>query len=124
MALRQDRYVSITSGVAGAAAVRDRELIGRLFNDNPLIPTNAILEFTDPDTVGQYFGTNSPEYLRAIFYFGFISKTLSAPQKLSFARYAKALAPPRIYGGKITSSLADFNAINAGTLNLTVGGEN
>jgi hypothetical protein len=31
--------------------------------------------------VGTYFGTTSPEYLRAVFYFGFISKLITAPKK-------------------------------------------
>lgn len=123
MAISIKRYVSIVSGVGAAAAVAQRELIGRLFNDNPLIPINAILEFTSSDDVGAYFGFQSPEYLRAVFYFGFVSKLIGSPKKLSFARYAKATAPARIYGGVSSTTLATFQGVNAGTLNLTIGGQ-
>lgn len=123
MAINIARYVQITSGVGGNAAVAQRELIGRLFNDNPLIPINAVLEFRTAADVGAYFGFQSLEYLRAVFYFGFVSKLTSAPKKLSFGRYAKATAPARIYGGALIATLAQLQAINAGTLNLTVGGQ-
>lgn len=121
--LRIARYVSITSGVGAGAAVPQRELIGRIFNDNPLIPVNAVLEFGTADDVGLYFGTLSPEYARALFYFGFVSKVITQAKKLSFGRYAKATAPARIYGGALTASLADLQAVVAGTLNLSVGGQ-
>lgn len=123
MAISIGRYVNIVSGVGAGAAVAQRELIGRLFNDNPLIPVNAILEFTSAANVGAYFGLNSPEYLRAVFYFGFVSKLISKAKKLSFARYAKATAPARVYGGVVPSTLAQLTAINAGSLNLTIGGQ-
>lgn len=121
--LSLSRYVLITSGVAAGAVVANRELIGRVFNDNPLIPANAVLEFTSASDVGKYFGTTSAEYLRALFYFGFVSKTINSPKKLSFARYAKATAPARVYGGVVTSALAAFTAIAAGTLNMSIGGQ-
>lgn len=123
MSIKISRYVAITSGVGAGAAVQQRELIGRLFNDNPLIPINAVLEFATADDVGAYFGFNSQEYLRAAFYFGWVSKLITSPKKLSFGRYAKATAPARIYGGALVAALADFNAVAAGTLNMSVGGQ-
>lgn len=123
MSIKISRYVSITSGVGGSSAVPQRELIGRLFNDNPLIPINAVLEFPGADDVGLYFGFGSQEYARAAFYFGWVSKLITRPKKLSFGRYAKATAPARVYGGVVTAALADFQNIIAGTLNLTIGGQ-
>jgi hypothetical protein len=123
MSIKISRYVSITSGVGAGATVQQRELIGRVFNDNPLIPVNAILEFTTDEDVGAYFGTLSAEYLRAVFYFGWVSKLITSPKKLSFGRYAKATAPARVYGGRLAAALADFQAVVAGSLTLVVGGQ-
>lgn len=123
MTISISRYVRIVSGVGAGAAVAQRELIGRLFNDNPLIPANAVLEFVSAADVGAYFGLASAEYLRAVFYFGFTSKLITAPKKLSFARYAKATAPARIYGGDAIATLATLQAVAAGTLGLNIGGQ-
>lgn len=123
MSIPISKYVLITSGVGAGAAVAARELIGRLFSDNPLSPGGAVIEFSSADDVGDYFGTASPEYLRAVFYFGFISKSITQPKKLSFAAWAKTARPARVYGAGLTATLADFNAVAAGTLSITVGGQ-
>lgn len=123
MSIDITRYVAITSGVAATGGVAQRELIGRLFSEDPKVPTNGILEFTSAANVGAYFGTGSIEYARAVFYFGFVSKSLSAPRKLSFARHARAASPARIYGSVPIGSLLAFQSVTAGTLSLTIGAQ-
>lgn len=123
MSIDITRYVQITSGVAATGGVAQRELIGRLFSEDAKVPTNGVLEFTSAANVGAYFGTGSVEYARAAFYFAFISKSLSAPRKLSFARHARTASPARIYGSVPIGSLLAFQAVTAGTLSLTIGAQ-
>jgi hypothetical protein len=123
MSIPISKYVLITSAVAGAAAVAQRELIGRMFSTDARTPTDAVVEFTSAADVGLYYGTPSQEYLRAVAYFGFTSKSLSRPRKLSFGRYALTAQPARIYGGKPVASLVTLQAITSGTLTVTIGGD-
>ena len=57
MAITSNKYVDITSGVGGAAAVGARELLLRLMTANELVPTGSVLlQFSDADSVMNYFG--------------------------------------------------------------------
>jgi hypothetical protein len=116
------RYVAITSGVVGAAAVPERELIGRFFTENPLAPTDTVLEFESAADVGTYFGSTSDEYKRAVFYFGWVSKNDTAPQKISFARWANVDVASTIYGNVATYSVSQFTSVTTGDFTLTLGG--
>lgn len=121
MAISLKKYVSITSGVGGGGAVRQRDLIGRIFTNNPRVPADAVVEVESSDDALAYFGSASEEYARALFYFSFISKLIVAPQKLSYARWASVASAPRIYGSRITTALSAFVAITTGTLTMTAG---
>jgi hypothetical protein len=121
MAISFDRYIKVTSGVGGAPVVARRELIGRLFTTNELAPTNTIIEFGSADEVLDYFGSSSEEYKRAVFYFSRVSKNITVPQKISFARWIDADKAPEIFGGKITATLAALKAITTGAFALTMG---
>lgn len=124
MSISIKRYVDIQSGVGAAVTVAQRDLIGRLFTSNPKVPADAVIEFDTLDDVALYFGGVSEEYKRAAFYFGFVSKSISSPRKLSFARWAKVASEARIYGGKVTATVADFVAIGAaGSISILVGGQ-
>jgi hypothetical protein len=123
MAISITKYVDITSGVGGNGAIRQRDLIGRIFADNPKIPVDSIVEVTAADDAATYFGSTSEEYLRALFYFSFVSKNITAPQKLQFARWAEAAAAPRIYGSRLTSTLTTLQGFTTGTLTITAGAD-
>lgn len=122
MSIRFKKYVDIVSGVGGNAPVATRDLILRIFSVNPLIPTGSFADFTTADQVGEYFGFNSEEYKRAAFYFGWVSKSITAAKKLSFARWADADTAPLIYGNTAAKLLATFTAIDAGGFTLSLGG--
>ena len=122
MAIAFSKYIQITSGVGAGVAVARRELIGRLFTINPLVPTGSILEFTTLADVGAYFGTTSEEYKRASYYFSFINKNINAPNKISYARWVNADAAPRIYGAALQTTLTALNLITDGAFSLTLGG--
>src|SRR4051812_47689543 len=114
MGIAFTKYVSITSTVQGAGPIRTRELIGRIFTTNALAPTGTLIEFTSAADVGNYFGTTSEEYLRALFYFGWISKNNTRPRKLGYSFWASVATAPLIFGAKNTYTLAMFTPIAAG----------
>lgn len=121
MSIAFSKYVSITSGVGGAGGIRAREFIGRIFTTSVLLPPGMYIEFTDLPSVGAFFGLASAEYSRAEFYFGWVSKLITAPSKISFARWVSAAVAPSIYGA-INPELAALNAVSAGGFTLTVAG--
>jgi hypothetical protein len=123
MAISIRRYVDIVSGVGAGSGVRNREFIGRMFSTNPLIPTKSLIDFETVEDVGDYFGTSSEEYARATMYFGFISKVITRPRKLTFARWTSTNAAPRIYGSKGQQAVGSWTSITGGTLSMTIGGE-
>lgn len=121
MSIPQKRYVAITSGVGGGAGVRLRDYILRMFTNAELVPPTQQVEFTDADSVGAYFGTTSNEYKRAAFYFGFVSKNVTKPNKLSFARWVDTAVAPKVFGNTALKSLATLAAVNSGSLSLDLG---
>lgn len=122
MAINFKRYVDIVSGVGGGAGVRLRDLILRLFTSSTLVPEKTVIEMDSAADVGSYFGTSSAEYLRAVFYFGFISKLITAPKKISFSRFSPSAVAAYIYGAKKLFSVSQFTGTTTGALKLTLGG--
>lgn len=122
MAITIQRYVDITSGVGGAAQVNTRQLIARFLSSNPVIPTSAIVEMTTLQDVADFFGTSSDEYLRAVDYFGYVSKTITSPNKISFSSYQPSGLAPRIYGGRQPATLSQLQAVTSGQFVLSIGG--
>ncbi|MGJ0509059.1 MAG: DUF3383 domain-containing protein [Methylocystis sp.] len=121
MAINFRKYVDITSGIGAGASVARRDLIGRLFSTNPLIPTKSLIEFDDIESVLAYFGSTSEEYKRAAFYFGWISKNITRAKKIAFARWADVAVAAQIFGDTDQKALATFTAISDGTFILNVG---
>ncbi len=121
MAIPFTRYVDIISGLGASSAVARRDLIGRFFTTSIEQPTETQSEFTSKGSVGDKFGTSSDEFKRASFYFGFVSKSITSPNKISFARWADTATAPTVLGGSITSTVAEFAAITTGSITITFG---
>lgn len=121
MAISFTRYIDITSGVGAATIVPRRDFVGRLFTDNNLLPPESFISFSTATEVASYFGSSSEEYLRALYYFNFISKNITSPQTIQFARWVNVDVAPRIYGISKTQILSTFTAITAGSFGLTIG---
>lgn len=116
-------YIDITSGVGGSSQVPTRNFGGMIITGNDLVPTGTIKTFTSAADVGTYFGTGSEEYARAEFYFGWVSKSITSPQELSFYFWnSDAATASKIFGGTPIDTLSAFNAITSGELDLTMGG--
>lgn len=114
------RYINIISGVGAGAGVRNRELILRVLTTNGLIPPGIVIEFGNADAVSAYFGSSSPEYARAARYFGFVSKSIRSPRKISFGRFVDTDLAPMIVGDSAAKTLNPWLSITTGTLNLTI----
>lgn len=122
MPISFQRYIDIQSSVGGVPAVTTRELIARIFTDNSLLPTQSQIEFTSVTDVGSYFGTASEEYLRAVFYLGWVSKNRTRPRKISYARWVDVATAPSIFGVAAVYAFEQFTGITAGSFTLTLGG--
>lgn len=122
MSISITRYIDITSGVGGATIVPERNLVCRLFTDNPLLPPQTFVQFTTLAQVAAYFGTTSQEYLRAQFYFSFVSKSLTTPQFIQFARWVDTAQAPMIFGIDLDFNYStQFSTISNGNFTLTIG---
>lgn len=125
MAISQNKYVNIISAVGGASSINQRDLMGRVFTTNALVPAGQIIEFTGGmvvalENIGAYFGITSDEYAFAAKYFQ-VNKKGQAPQKISFARYVDVATGAYLYG-KTGVKLATLQAITTGTLTISVNG--
>jgi hypothetical protein len=117
-----ERYVRIVSGVIGAQVVAMRELVGLRFTTNPLVPADSIVT-VDKDGADDLFGASAPESVFANQYFGYISPApASQAKRLRFAPWVDVARAARIYGARVNTLLATFQAVVAGTLPLTLAG--
>ncbi len=123
MAISITNYVDIKSGVGGASIVTTRSLVARLFTANALLPPQTFVEFDNAAEVASYFGVQSEEYQRAVFYFSWISKKQTQPQSIQFARWVKSAVAPMIFPLQNNASvLANWTSISSGSFILTFGG--
>lgn len=121
MSISIDRYVSITSGVAGAQAVAQRELVGLRFSTDPRVPVGELLSF-EKGGVDALLGADSPEAVFASQYFGYISPApASQAQKLRVAAWVDVDRAPQIFGVRTDNLLNDYKAVTDGSLALTMG---
>lgn len=119
MSISINRYVDITSGVGGGAAVAQRQLVGRIVTKSTHLASDEIFEATSASAVLAKFGNDvsSKEYRRAAAYFSFVSKTIKSPKMLSFVRWDTVTFRPPVFKGntepKTPSMLTDLKAMGA-----------
>lgn len=123
MPISQSKYVSITSGIGGQSAASRKDLGLRLFTTNALFPINTILEFTSALDVANFAGSTSAEATIASAYFGWVSKSITSPKKISFMRYSLASATaPTIRSTQELTALATLQAVTTGSMVINMGG--
>jgi len=121
MAIKMSRYVRIISSVSGASAVAQQKLTGRRFTTDPRVPVGAIVS-VQTGGADDYFGSDSPEAAFARQYFSYISPApASQAPELQFAAFPDVARPARVYGYKISSTLANFQSVLAGSMQIKVG---
>lgn len=122
MPISQSKYVSITSGIGGQSAAARKDLILRLFTTNALFPVNTVLEFTSSADVANFAGSASNEAKLANAYFGWVSKQVNTPRKISFMRYSLTATAPFIRSTATLGTVAQFAAITDGSMVISMGG--
>lgn len=124
MPISINRYVPITSGVIGAQSVAERSRCGLRFTTDPKVPAGSVVTLTDDIAAlaSAMFGNSSPDAEFAAQYAAYVSPPpASRANILRFAAYVNVDRAPRIYGAKIAPTLANFTAVTAGNLPLTLG---
>lgn len=121
MPISFSKYVNIVSAVGGAGVATARDLILRLVSTDFQIPSGSVVEFDTVAEVSDYFGSTSSEFLQAQFYFAFISKLATTPNKISFTHWADAATAPRVIGEAGSYAVGDYDGISDGTLTVTMG---
>ena len=85
MAIRKEKFVDITSKLGGASVASRRSLTARVFTASPALGFHQIAQFNNADEVMEFFGSDSKEYKFAVKYFGFVSKSATKAESISFA---------------------------------------
>lgn len=118
MSISLNRYVNINSQVGGQNLLTTRDLLGRLFTGNNLLPPQSFIQFSNPADVGNYFGITSEEYSRAQFYFTWINKNFESPDQIQFARYVPQSVI--VQNGTVVMGSPDISALT-NTAGIVVG---
>jgi hypothetical protein len=124
MAISLGKYVNITSAVGAGNTVATRNLIARFFTANSVLAPQSFLQFTSAADVGTFFGTTSEEYYRALFYFAWISKNLTTPTAIQYARWVESATAAQVYSipNQVQKTIMQWNSVTSGSFGLTIGG--
>lgn len=122
MSIPMKKYVAITSAVANTDGAARKDLIARIFTTNPLFAANTVYEFTSAADVADFAGAQSIEAKIASAYFGWISKTATQAQKISYMRYSKEPLAPFIYSTNRLTPIANFKTVTDGSMVINLGG--
>lgn len=122
MSIPMSKYVAITSAVANTAAASRKDLILRVFTTNERFAANTVYEFTSSADVAGFAGSQSAEAMIAGEYFGWVSKTATKAQKISFMRYSFEALAPYMYSTQALTPLATLKAVKDGSMIVNMGG--
>ena len=122
MSIPISKYVAITSAVANTDSVSRKELIARIFTNNPLFAANTVYEFTSSADVAAFAGSTSFEAQIASTYFAWVSKTATQAKKISFMRYSFEALAPYMYSTQKLTPLATLKGITDGSMVVNLGG--
>lgn len=104
----------------------DLEFNGLLLSPSEVIPsTQLVLPFPDADSVGEYFGLESPEYQAATIYFQGYNNSFKKPRAFYVGRRVAEAAAPFLRGGAFgtlpSATLAALKEVTNGGMTLTLG---
>ena len=119
--VNSNEFVKIVPSVLSAIG-SGFSLNGLLLTKNDNLPLGLPQYFTSADGVGEYLGVNSTEYAFAQKYFAANDNKTRTPSGLCICNYDLSAKAGWLRGGKISASVADFQAISDGTLEISFGG--
>lgn len=112
------QIVNMSPGVVDAGGAESR-LSGVVISQDDSLSPGLLYAFYDSTTVGDQFGTDSPEYAMATRYFGGIVNADQLPYVLYFMREVTAAEPARVLGARLSGlTLVKLKALT-GTLVVT-----
>ena len=121
MAIPASQIVKINPRVIQASG-RDLVLNGMFLTTSGLIPAGSVLGFSTADDVGKFFGTASDEYAVASVYFQGYKNSFKKPRQIFYGSRVNAAAGAWLRGAKYAGTLAQLQAVTAGTLDLKIDG--
>lgn len=104
---------------AGGSAL---DLNGLVLTTSIRPPIGTVPSFASASAVSDYFGPNSAEKGVADVYFAGFENSNRKPGALLFAQYPASAVAAYLRGAPLGMTLAELNAVTAGTLTLTVDG--
>ena len=120
MAISIKKYINIVSGVGAGTSVRTKDLILRIFTQSQFISPNTVIECESAEDVAGVFGYGSEEHKRATFYFSYISKTITAPKKISFFRDTTDDVDMAIFGESKNQMFETYSNVGVKKLYLLI----
>ena len=121
MAIPASQIVKINPRVIQASGT-DLVLNGLFLTTNSLIPAGSVMGFSTADDVGAFFGTASDEYAAASVYFAGYKNSFKKPRQVFYGSRVNAAVGAWLRGAKYAGTLAQLQAVTAGTLDLTIDG--
>lgn len=122
MSIPAKKLVDVIPGVVGVSGAA-LALSGLILTTNTAIPINSIMQFSTAAAVASFFGPSSTEADLAGVYFAGFDNSTAKPANLLFWQYPTASVAGYLRGGSVASmTLAQLQAIAAGTMTITVDG--
>ena len=94
--------------------------------NNILLPTTEpVKKFNNASSVGDFFGTNSDEYVRAVKYFKTSTQALNLPPYLYFGKWINTALAPYVFSSTIltpNNKLIELKAITSGNFTMSING--
>ena len=122
MSVNADKLVQIVPKILSGGTT-GLTFSGLVLSQNPLIPAGRVMQFASAQAVGTFFGLTSDEYNFAVPYFAGPVNATQLPQALYFASYNAEPVAAWLRGAAYTGTLETLQAINDGSMNITIDGE-
>lgn len=122
MSLPASAFFNVIPGVLGVAGAA-LTLSGLIMTTSNAVPIGSVSQFPDQPSVAAFFGPASVEASLATVYFNGFDNSTAKPGNILFAQYPTAPVAAYTRGGSVASmTLAQLQAIPAGTITVTVDG--
>lgn len=122
MSIPESAVVSVTLSASQQATSQNGFGLTCLFGESTFLPVAQRFDtFSGIDDVGTVYPTDSPEYLAASVYFAADADGNSAAE-LMIARMFTTAVAAELIGAPVQTTLAQFNAVAAGALTMTIDG--
>ena len=121
MAIPASQIVKINPRVIQASGT-DLVLNGMFLTTNSLIPAGGVMGFSTADDVAAFFGSASEEYRVASVYFAGYKNSFKKPRQAFYGSRVNAASAAWLRGSRYAGTLAQLQAVTAGTLDLSING--